>query len=247
MASYLVWAVLLLAAYSKADKIGTPASIYDYPGIAQVEIGLPGLIWTQQCAATIITSWHLLSVASCFLGATEYRRIRAGTETRSSGGYLSYVASANNHPDHEFDADICVVRVLTQLPLGDTIQQTAILGQGITLPTGLPVGLLGWGTTAEGGSVSSPQLYSLDLLVTDPDSCAITYLDEKTVTENNICVGLTILTGRDYDARDMGDPLYYQNVLVGLLSHGRKESEDEYPIVSTLISSYTDWIIANAV
>lgn len=46
---------------------GTSVAITSQPSVVQVEAGI-GSVWVQVCAGSIITNFHILSVAKCFSG-----------------------------------------------------------------------------------------------------------------------------------------------------------------------------------
>ncbi|XP_026736005.1 trypsin CFT-1-like [Trichoplusia ni] len=250
------WAVILLAGLScTSAELGSPAKIEDFPSVVQVE-NVAATIWLQQCVGSVLTSYHILSAANCFSGVgynANTRRIRAGTSTRGYGGSVVEVYHVYIHPSYGQgvgnDGDIAVVRLDGSLKLGDTIQQASILGQGIQLPVALPVTLVGWGTTTEGGLIGNNDLYSLELATVYEGKCLHEYQNAEKpeiITENMVCAGLSTIGGRDLDSRDSGAPLFYSGVTVGVVSFGKSYSDDQYPIVSTSVGSYTSWIVETA-
>ncbi|CAD0204667.1 unnamed protein product [Chrysodeixis includens] len=250
------WAVILLAGFScTSAKLGSPAKIEDFPSVVQVE-NIAATIWLQQCVGSVLTSYHVLSAASCFSGVgynANTRRIRAGTSTRGYGGSVVEVYHVYIHPSYGQgvgnDGDIAVVRLNGYLQLGGNIQQASILGEGIQLPVALPVTLVGWGTTAEGGLIGNNDLYSIDLATVYEGKCLYDYQNSdrpQVITENMICAGLPGVGGRDLDTRDAGAPIFYSGVTVGVVSFGQSYADDKYPVVSTSVGSYTAWIVEKA-
>lgn len=67
------------------------------------------------------------------------------------------------------------------------------------------------------------------------------------VSSDNICAAVPETGGRDSDFRDIGAPIFYDGILVGIVSWGNPLGNQEFPVVATAVSSYTDWIVANAV
>lgn len=67
------------------------------------------------------------------------------------------------------------------------------------------------------------------------------------VTENMICAGIMDIGGTGACLGDTGNPLYYENILVGVLSWSTACADKYYPEVSTRVSSYTNWIVDTAV
>jgi trypsin len=46
---------------------------------------------------------------------------------------------------------------------------------------------------------------------------------------------------------DSGGPMYYSNVLIGIVSWGKGCANGTFPGVSTNVASYSDWIVTTAV
>ena len=60
------------------------------------------------------------------------------------------------------------------------------------------------------------------------------------------CVGLRNTQGRDLDSQDVGAPLFFDGVTMGVVSFGVSDGDDSYPVVSTAIASYSNWIVETA-
>ncbi|XP_028039243.1 trypsin CFT-1-like [Bombyx mandarina] len=245
------WNLIFIAASCiSANNLGTRVPISDRPSLAQVEVAL-GTVWIQQCAGAVLTNFHILSVATCFSGAfyrPDTRRIRLGSDIRNEGGLIVNVLLANNH--HSFDptnmaSDISVVRLSSAVTLGGNIQQASVILQGVYVPPRLSVELIGWGNTPQGGAVTDDNLYGLSLTTVDRYTCRSKYEDRE-VTNTMLCFGLPREGGRDFFTRDVGAPVFYQNALISLISFGESDANNEYPLVGTGISDYTNWIIENA-
>ncbi|PZC75083.1 hypothetical protein B5X24_HaOG200376 [Helicoverpa armigera] len=251
----LAFVLLLIAAavYTDAARIvgGNPTTIQEYPSIVQVEFRT-GILWSQSCAANILNSRYVLSAAHCFEGFINNRRIRAGTSTRGSGGTVISLTRRINHPSYGslgYDGDISLVQLSSPLVWSDSIAQVSILPQGFQMPDGLPVVHAGWGTTQAGG-VSSSILRDVQIYTINRDLCTARYASlfiPQRVTENMICAGILDVGGKDACQGDSGGPLYYEGILIGVVSWGRGCADSHYPGVSTAVSSYTDWIVFNAV
>nr|AFO68329.1 trypsin [Heliothis virescens] len=251
--------VLLLVAAAvctDAKRIvgGNPTDIQSYPSIVQVE-SRTGLFWGQSCAANILNSRYVLSAAHCFAGLLfniNSRRIRAGTSNRASGGIVITLTRRINHPSYGslgMDGDVSLVQLSSALVYSDSIAPVPILPQGFELPDGLPVVHAGWGTTSSGGLASSI-LRDVQIFTINRDLCASRYASlfiPQRVTENMICAGILDVGGKDACQGDSGGPLYYDGILVGVVSWGRGCADAFFPGVSAAVSSYTDWIVANAV
>ncbi|CAD0204665.1 unnamed protein product [Chrysodeixis includens] len=262
MAALALLALALFAgSASSAPQIGrivggSPTTIDKYPSVVQVEFQevFTGT-WSQSCAANILTTRYVLSTAYCFFGIhyePERRRIRAGTTIRNTGGVIRYVVVAYNHPTYSIspkDGDISVVLLNEPLVYSPVIQQATILAQGATIPDNMPVVHVGWGATEFGGS-SSSILLDTTIFTVNRELCRQRYATHPigwVVTENMICAGILDVGGKDSCVGDAGGPMYYGNILVGIISWGEGCAGPYYPGVSTRIASYTDWIVSVAI
>ncbi|KAJ8711577.1 hypothetical protein PYW08_008531 [Mythimna loreyi] len=260
MAAQLIFLILALgagSAYTLPTRIvgGELTTIDKYPSIVALEFqSIWSGSWSQSCAANILTSRYVLSAAHCF-GAnvnSNLRRIRAGSSYRNTGGIIAYVELYYNHPTYGlngYDGDISVVRLITGLEYSPVVQPGIITGPDVALPDGLPVVHAGWGTTSQGGSLSS-QLRDVQIYTINNELCAARYLTlpwPQTVTKNMICAGILDVGGKDACQGDSGGPLYYSDILVGVVSWGHGCANATFPGVSTAVSPYTNWIISMVV
>ncbi|XP_026736004.1 trypsin, alkaline C-like [Trichoplusia ni] len=258
MASLIILALALFAGAASATELrivgGETTSVNEYPSIAQVDfLGTASGIWSQSCGANILTSRYVLSAAQCFSGIfydPKNRRIRAGTSYRNTGGQLAYVQYAFNHPSYgqnDMDADITVVLLKEPFVYNPNIQQVTIVPQGYEIPANVSSVLVGWGATQIGG-LQSTELQAAVVRTIPRDECLEIYKNltlARNVTENMICTQSFDDDTRDACQGDFGGPVYFSDILVGILSWG--QGCGDYPTVSTAVSSYTDWIVSVAV
>uniref|UniRef100_A0A2A4JSY0 Peptidase S1 domain-containing protein n=1 Tax=Heliothis virescens TaxID=7102 RepID=A0A2A4JSY0_HELVI len=254
----LTLALLAGSAYSSPSRIvgGTVTSIDQFPSIVSVEFySIWSGAWSQSCAANVLTARYVLSAAHCFAGFLydiNYRRVRAGSSYRNTGGILANADHAYNHPSYGlrgYDGDISVIRLRTSLEYSPVIQQATIVSQGFQIPDNLPVVHAGWGAISQGGPLS-PVLLETTIYTINNQLCAARYLTlpfPQIVTENMICAGILDVGGKDACQGDSGGPLYYGNVLVGVVSWGHGCANATFPGVSTAVGPYTDWIISTVI
>ncbi|XP_053615634.1 trypsin CFT-1-like [Plodia interpunctella] len=261
MASKIIIALAVIAvtvcSASGSSRIigGNATEIENYPSAVQVEFSTI-FTWTQQCAGSILNSLFILSAAHCFSGSlysARDRRIRAGTATRNSSGFIFEILHAINHPNFDnmtLDSDITVVRLATQLTYSPTIQQATIIAPGFEFPANIPVKYIGWGLTSSTGQASHADvLQEAEVLTVDRSVCAQTYLSlpsPRNITGNMICSGLLGVGGRGACTDDAGGPLYYLNIVIGVISWGQGCALPDFPGVSTNVAAFTNWISATA-
>ncbi|CAB3233878.1 unnamed protein product [Arctia plantaginis] len=236
----LTWFVLLLAGLTCTHAVGTSETIQNLPSICQVEFRV-FLVWTHNCACSVLTTGHIISVNSCFQASPSNRQIRLGTATSGWGGITREVGSIINHPL----ADLTVVRLTNLVWFGPTIQNVPIVPQGFSVPENVPLSIAGWGYTAQGGLFTNPYLYRAWLESKNITLCMNQHPGR--VTTDNLCVGLIGSAGRDFDSDDAGAPILYEGFLTGLASFGAASSNNNLPIVATAIGPYTNWIVGAAV
>nr|XP_026497534.1 trypsin, alkaline C-like [Vanessa tameamea] len=240
------------------DRIvgGQPTNVEMYPSIVQVEfLSQLTSIWSHNCGASILTSRFVLSAAQCFTGWNSdapFRRIRAGATYRHFGGLVVYVDEALNHPSYGssgIGGDISVVRLKTALFYSPTIQQATIVTHGSTVPDNHAVVFAGWGRIFSGGP-HSHVLRDVTVYTINNDLCAQLYGQLSvplTITQDMICAGVLNVGGRDACHDDSGGPVYFGDIVVGVISFGYDCANGSWPSISSAVGSYTDWIIETAV
>ncbi|KOB66935.1 Trypsin, partial [Operophtera brumata] len=219
-----------------------------YPGIVLVESQTLLYPWSHSCAANILTSTYLVSAAHCFDGMV-------------------------NHPSYGsgngMDADISVVQLVSRLTFDNTIAAVAIVPQAFELPDNLPVVLAGWGNQV-------PQLAMLavpasSVVSPPPSSSTLPYNRRIRAGTTNRNSGGTVIgvnsrvnhpsygsNGMDADISlvQLSSGLTFSNTInsIPIPPQGFQLPDNLpvgcadafYPGVSTQVSSYTDWIVANA-
>ncbi|XP_047508643.1 trypsin, alkaline C-like [Pieris napi] len=261
LSKLFLFALVLSAGYAKvkSPKIigGEETNIETYPYIVQVETYNRWTGWFQNCAANILNTNWIMSAAHCFEGADyspNFKRIRAGSSFRNTGGVVHYVDYEINHPEYRvfsrFDGDINVVKLLTPLVETLVVKRGTLVAHGFALPDNYPVIHAGWGHTRVGGSPSNVLLHT-QMYTINNTLCATRYQQVNgVVTPNMICAGLLDIGGRDACQGDSGGPLYASgqndHIIVGVVSWGRGCADAHYPGLSTNVASYTNWVLENA-
>ncbi|CAH2095040.1 unnamed protein product [Euphydryas editha] len=221
---------------------GNITNIEKYPYIASVEVFRHGYYWMHTCTASILTARFVLSAAQCFIGREmipRYIRIRAGTSELFQRGMVVYVENIINHPNYCHRTkrnDISMVKLMRALPSLPTIQQATIVAHGTKIPDNLLVDLVGWG-------FDSKVLRNMTVYTVNNKLCAQQYA--KTgfkVTGDMICSGI-LDHRRDLCRYDIGGPMLYKGILIGVNS---KCVSGHLPLVSTSVTSYTNWITKTA-
>ncbi|XP_048487664.1 trypsin, alkaline B-like [Plutella xylostella] len=244
--------IVTASAVAASNRIvgGADASIEAYPAIVAIEyLDIETTIWSQSCGGNILSPTYVLTAAHCVDESP--MRIRAGSSYRESGGTVINVKSSLVHPDYNklvfLDADIALLKLEKALVYGPGIQQAAIYAQGTEVPNNSAVVHAGWGFIEdEDDGDPSPILQDVIMYTVNYDECARRYSTEQ-LTENMICSGYLGTGGKGPCDQDSGGPMYYNNVLVGLVSWFYGCASAEYPTINAKVSAFTDWIVANTV
>ncbi|VVC99576.1 trypsin, alkaline C-like [Leptidea sinapis] len=231
---------------------GQDTTIDRYPSLVQVEFWIPSQgVWSTNCGATILTTFFLLSAAHCFDGTNsqaEFRRIRAGSTYRGSGGSVHYVDYYINHPEYNIatflDADINVVRLRTPVVYSPVVQAGTIVSQGAVIPDNTTVVYAGWGALWQGGP-QSEILQHVSVFTINQNICRQRY-GSSLVTDYMLCAGLLDIGGRDACQGDSGGPLYLGNVVIGVVSWGSGCAQPNFPSISARVAAFTNWIVNTA-
>ncbi|KAG4065023.1 hypothetical protein HA402_004146 [Bradysia odoriphaga] len=221
---------------------------------------LVGLVNLQNsmifCGGTIISTTMVLTAASCLsmhnnptrvgvlAGDLYYTIGVSGTETPYTKLYAAKKLIV--HPMYKStsqDNDIGLIETTTQI----------LFSRGVG-PACLPflftsqsfentaVEAAGWGTTSFAGPASS-NLKKVSLTVISNTKCGQSY--SQIISQSKLC---TYTPGKDTCQYDVGGPLYSRGnrlYVVGIVSYGTGCGMST-PTVNTRVTSYLDWIVANA-
>ncbi|XP_069362758.1 trypsin-1-like [Maniola hyperantus] len=229
---------------------GSPAEITDFPSVVALVYHYPRPnIFIQRCVGSLISSWHVLSSAFCFTGATITNfHISAGSAQSLSGGEIRSVRQLIQHPDYDEktrNADIALVILNQALGISPTVGVLFLPPANYILPVGLQTSVASWGFETEDGPQHA-SLKNITLTTKNLELCKEAYkdVDEIKITKAQICA-LNEIAGICFG--DAGAPMIYNNVLIGFSSFYKGCGDSSWPDVFTQVSTYTDWVIKNAV
>jgi len=230
-----------------ADIVGgNPAGSSEYPFYA-IPDRAGGL-----CGSVLIAPDFLLTAAHCG-GAFQGNRIYIGAnslggsdadETIRAGQEIRHPQFRSNRDPFRMENDIMLVQLQTP---ASSSQPLATLNTNALLPvSGSTVKAIGFGRK-ENNQISSI-LLEADLPAVGTSSCQQYYPSGLVDGTQMVCAGGTLQgETRRTCAGDSGGPLLTSgNVVVGLASFGRRDSDDTCnlatPSVFTRVSRYEDWI-----
>jgi len=210
------------------DIVGgtTVSSASTYPFIANLQEDGSFI-----CGGTILSTTKILTAAHCAVdGSASEFRFRVGSLKYNSGGTLVSVASKAVHPKYDantVDYDVAVLTLSTPLTFSADIAAASLVASGSEPTSGESVTVIGWGTTSEGGSVST-NLRQVSVPVVSLATCKNDYAQAGTITARMFCAAAS---GKDSCNGDSGGPIINTSTktLLGGVSWGQGCAEAGFP------------------
>ncbi|MCX4758973.1 serine protease [Kitasatospora purpeofusca] len=194
------------------------------------------------CGGTVIGATWILTAAHCVAGAAPSTlRVRAGTLTHASGGWLVEVAQVLPHGSYNpstIDYDLALLRLTKALPLGSGIATVPLAADGNDPSTGT-ARVSGWGATTSGGPLVAAAR-TVAVPVVGRAKCRTEY-GATVITDRMLCAGEDA-GGKDACQGDSGGPLVLSGVLVGISSWGRGCGLAGFAGVYTRVGALRPWI-----
>ncbi|RBR26857.1 uncharacterized protein FIESC28_00438 [Fusarium coffeatum] len=223
---------------------GTSASANEFPFI--VSITNNGGPW---CGGTLINANTVMTASHCVQGRSASAfAIRAGSNSRTSGGVTSRVSSIRMHPQFSgstLNNDVALLKLSTSIPTSSTISYGRLAASGSDPASGTQLTVAGWGATTQGSASSPVNLLKVTVPVVSRASCRSSY-GTSSVTDNMFCAGYT-QGGRDACQGDSGGPIVDSSkTVVGIVSWGEGCALANYPGVYARVGTLRSWVDSNA-
>ncbi|XP_011504811.1 PREDICTED: chymotrypsin-1-like [Ceratosolen solmsi marchali] len=224
---------------------GTDADIREFPYIASLR-----KVSTNEhfCGATIITNWHLLTAAHCFLSETDKLdmfRVYTGTSNSSDISGPSYkIAYVDLHPKYNGKItptgshahDIAIITVWRPIEFNE-FQNKAKLPTRNSLANEKGY-ISGWGSKDYPSDETSEQLQKAKMSIVDQDKCS--KMVDFIIKPEQLCAFQSIGIGSCIG--DSGGPLIINREVVGISSFNLPCARG-LPDIYTDVYNYLDFIL----
>lgn len=239
---------------SRTNRIvgGTDADIRDYPW----QVSLQDQSFGQFCGGSVVHERWVITAAHCVEDGAPFFVRAATTRSNSRNGQDRDVADVIVHPEYngfvEDGRDIALVRLVSPLDLSDPrvaaipLVTATNAAAGLTDPGVLSV-ITGWGSTREGGStVTTLQQASIPIVSLADAIDAYGF----NIGSDQIAAGILGVGIVDACQGDSGGPLVVPSqgsfALAGVVSWGNGCARPDFPGLYARVSSFEDFISANA-
>ncbi|KAF4552574.1 Trypsin [Elsinoe fawcettii] len=238
---------LAFAAPTPQDEFivgGTSASTAEFPFIVSIQRS-----GSHFCGGTLINANTVVTAGHCTEGlSTSGLTIRAGSNSRSSGGTVSSVTRIINNPNfnsNTLDGDVAILKLTTSIPQSSTIAYAVLAASGSDPASGSSATVAGWGTLSSGGTSIPTALQKVTVPIVSRTTCRSNYSTSQ-ITNNMVCAGVAA-GGKDSCQGDSGGPLVDANkALIGIVSWGDGCAAAGKPGVYSRVGTLRSFITANA-
>ncbi|XP_030649807.1 polyserase-2-like [Chanos chanos] len=258
--------VVLVTLFAKGAHFQSDVSVCGQPPLNTKIVGgqdAPPGAWPWQvslhrsdghfCGGSLINKDWVLSAAHCFLSSLNALDVtvylgRQRQKGNNSNEVFRSVSQIIIHPDYNsvtFNNDVSLLCLSSSVTFTDFIRPVCLAAADSVFHSGTDSWVTGWGNTASGVSLPSPQtLQEVEVPVVGNRQCNCLYGVGR-IKNNMICAGL-LAGGKDSCQGDSGGPMVSKQgsrwIQSGVVSFGRGCAQANFPGVYARVSQYQDWI-----
>jgi trypsin len=191
------------------------------------------------CGGALIHSDIVLTAAHCQWAFNETMKVFIGPysiDNHDNVGETVGVKRVLPHPDHMGNKnDILLVQLHHK-----SSAKPFLYNSDPSIPNAMfdPITIFGFGTTTEGGNLSTV-LREVEVNAYSDSSCVNTY--PEAIVGIHLCAG-TVEGGKDACDSDSGSPLIVGNTVVGITDDGIGCGRPNIPSINARVSGFADWI-----
>lgn len=191
------------------------------------------------CGGALIHSDIVISAGHCLWAFNETMKVYIGSyliDNHDNAGETVGVKKILPHPDHVMNNnDILLVQLERASSVKPYRYNTDPVIPNVMVD---PITIFGFGTTAEGGNLSTA-LREVEVYAFNDSACVDTYPDA--IAKIHLCAG-TVEGGKDACDSDSGTPLLVGNTVVAITDDGIGCGRPNIPSINARLSGYVDWI-----
>jgi trypsin len=219
---------------------GEPTDIKQHPWQVALTIG------ANLCGGSIIAQSWVLTAAHCVTPTPKPSEVKAKANATDymHGGVWTEIERTVVHEKYNpstFEHDLALIKLKS--PTAGRVIPLA--SAALSVPSGQPLEVTGWGVTAEGGTAASATLRKAVVPYVDNAACNIAAAYNGSIKPGMMCAGVKE-GGIDACQGDSGGPLVWRTsdgpILVGVVSSGQGCARKLKYGVYTRVSAYRDWI-----
>ncbi|XP_058444136.1 transmembrane protease serine 9-like [Malaya genurostris] len=235
---------------------GMETRVNQYPWMAILKYGD-----SFYCGGTLISDRHVMTAAHCVHGFNKQRiSVTLLDHDRSSSSETEVITSKvdkiykhSGYSPFNYDNDIAILRLEKVMEFNDKLRPVCQPTSGESF-AGYDGIVTGWGTTTQGGDVSST-LQEVTVPVMSNEECRKSAYGETRITDNMLCAGYPE-GEKDSCQGDSGGPLHIiskemesENIhqLAGVVSWGEGCAKPDHPGVYSRVNRYEAWIRNNTI